>query len=206
MPKALAVMLRHIRTDRVKAVILSHQDPDIIGGLAFWLEILDCPVYISRLWTRFLPHYGIRRRMTQFIAVPDEGMEFAVAPGLHLKLIPAHFLHSEGHINVYDPVSKILFSGDIGAGLMPLDRDITFVDDFKDHLRYIEGFHRRYMGCNRATRIWARNISTLDVDIIAPQHGPIYRGQAVRDFIQWMENLKCGTDLMDENGKFPKGV
>lgn len=203
MPRVLAVMLRHLQPDRVKAIVLSHQDPDIVGGLSTWLEVVDCPVYVSRIWLRFLPHYGIRR-MTRFIGMPDEGMDCEVAAGFGLKLIPAHFLHSEGQINVYDPVSKILFTGDIGAALMPPDQDVAFVDDFDGHLRYIEGFHRRYMAGNRAARIWVGNVGGLDIDMIAPQHGPIYRGQAVRDFLGWMENLECGADLMNANGSFPE--
>ena len=72
--------------------------------------------------------------MERFVGVPDEGMCCEVAPGFTLDLIPAHFLHSEGQINVYDPVSRILFTGDIGAAMMPVGTDDPFVDDFAAHL------------------------------------------------------------------------
>jgi flavorubredoxin len=201
MPRVLAEMLRHISPMQLKAIILSHQDPDIVGGIATWLELTDAEVYISRIWLRFLPHYGIKE-MQRFAGVPDEGMNCHVAPGFDLQLVPAHFLHSEGQINVYDPVSKILFSGDIGAAMLPEDMDYPFVDDFVAHLPYIEGFHRRYMCSNRAARIWVKTVSGLDVDIIAPQHGPIYRGKAVKDFLAWFNELQCGIDLMSESGGF----
>jgi flavorubredoxin len=201
MPRALAVMLRHIQPERIKAIILSHQDPDIVGGLATWLEVLNCIVYISRIWLRFVPHYGIHD-MNVFIGMPDEGMDCEVAEDFSLELLPAHFLHSEGQINVYDPYSRILFTGDIGAALMPPDQDIAFVDDFKAHIPYIEGFHRRFMGGNRAARIWATRVAKLDITMIAPQHGPIYRGPAVQEFISWLSTLECGPDLMTEDGGF----
>jgi len=35
-----------------------------------------------------------------------------------IKVIPAHFMHSEGNFQFYDPVSKILFSGDMGASIV----------------------------------------------------------------------------------------
>lgn len=197
MPRVLAEMLRYIEPRQLAGIFLSHQDPDIVGGIATWLEISNAPVYVSRIWLRFLPHYGIKA-MHRFIGVPDEGMDCEMAPGFKLQLVPAHFLHSEGQINVYDPVSKILFSGDIGAAMLPLDQDYAFVDDFNSHLPYIEEFHRRYMGCNRAARIWVNMVSKLDVEIIAPQHGPIYRGQAVKDFLAWFEQLQCGVDLLSD--------
>jgi flavorubredoxin len=200
MPRVLAEMLRYISPDQLKGIVLSHQDPDIVGGISTWLELTEAEVYVSRIWMRFLPHYGIKG-MSRFVGVPDEGMVYEVAPGFNLQLVPAHFLHSEGQINVYDSVSKILFSGDIGAAMLPVDKDYAYVDDFDAHLPYIEEFHRRYMCANRAARIWVKAVSKLDVDIIAPQHGPIYRGQAVKDFLAWFNELQCGVDLMTDSGQ-----
>ncbi len=57
-------------------------------------------------------------------------MDCEPSPGFKLKVVPAHFLHSEGQINVYDPISKILFTGDIGAAMLPNDKNEAFVDDF----------------------------------------------------------------------------
>lgn len=205
MPRVLAELLRHTTPKNIKAIILSHQDPDIVGGLTTWLEITDCPVYISRIWLRFIPHYGIGG-IKRFVGVPDAGMPLDIAPGFPLRLVPAHFLHSEGQINVYDPKAKILFSGDIGAAVMPEDGNSAFVDDFAAHLPHIEGFHRRYMTCNRAARLWVDTVSTLDMRMIAPQHGPVYRGRAVAEFLAWMKELQCGADLMIDGGHFQDGA
>ncbi|HEX5364794.1 MAG TPA: MBL fold metallo-hydrolase [Gallionella sp.] len=202
MPRVLAEMLRYLPPEKIRGIVLSHQDPDIVGGLSTWLELTQCPVYVSRIWMRFLPHYGLKN-VSQFVGVPDEGMPLTVQPGFDLKIVPAHFLHSEGQINVYDPVSKILFSGDIGAAMLPMDRDEAFVDDFRAHLPYIASFHRRYMCSNKAIRCWLDTIAGLEIDMIAPQHGPVYRGQAVREFLDWLKDLQCGIDLMQHGGHFP---
>lgn len=204
MPRVLAEMLRYLRPEQIAAIMLSHQDPDIVGGLSTWMEVTRCPIYISRIWTRFMPHYGLKN-MDRFVGVPDQGMAVEVAPGFNLRIIPAHFLHSEGQINVYDPLSKILFIGDIGAAMMPVDRDYPFVDDFQEHLPYIIGFHRRYMCSNKAIRLWLENISDLDIAMLAPQHGPVYRGKAVQDFLAWLADLECGIDIMQAGGYFPEG-
>lgn len=152
---------------------------------------------------RFLPHYGFTD-MSRFIGVPDQGMTWEPASDFKLHIVPAHFLHSEGQINVYDPVSRILFSGDIGAAMMPMEKDDAYVDDFAAHLPYIEGFHRRYMCSNRAIRCWLETIGGLDIDIIAPQHGPVYRGAAVTEFLAWLKDLQCGVDIMQSGGRFPQ--
>lgn len=195
MPRALAELLGYISPDNIKAIVLSHQDPDIVGGLATWLELTNASVYVSRIWTRFLPHYGIKS-MHRFVGVPDWGMPLRVAPGFSLQLVPAHFLHSEGQINVYDPIAKVLFTGDIGAAMLPVEYDYGFVDDFAAHVPYIEAFHRRYMCSNRAIKVWLDEIADLDIQVLAPQHGPIYRGSAVNEFLNWLSELECGIDLL----------
>ncbi len=187
--------------NHVRGIFLSHQDPDIVGGLCTWLELIKAPVYVSSIWMRFLPHYGLRN-MSQFVGVPDHGMDCEIAPDFNVKMVPAHFLHSEGQINLYDPVSKILFSGDIGAAMVPSDNDNPYVDDFKSHLPYVEGFHRRYMCSNKAIRCWLDTIADLDIEMIAPQHGPVYRGAAVREFLNWLRDLQCGIDLLQSGGRF----
>jgi len=201
MPRVLSELLRYQEPARIDAIVLSHQDPDIVGGIATWLEITHAPVYVSDIWLRFIPHYGIVS-MERFVGVPDEGMRFSPSPEWQLQLVPAHFLHSEGQVNVYDPISRVLFTGDIGAAMMADDDDEPFVDDFAAHLPHIEGFHRRYMGSKRAARLWVEAVSALEIDFLAPQHGPIYRGAAVQDFLRWFAELDCGIDLMTSAGRF----
>jgi len=41
--------------------------------------------------------------------------------GTSLVTLPAHFLHAEGNFQSYNPISKILFSGDMGANLCPVE-------------------------------------------------------------------------------------
>ena len=80
--------------------------------------------------------------------------------------MPGHFLHSVGNFHLYDPVSKILYTGDLGAAL---GMEYSEVTDFDAHLRYMEGFHRRYMTGNRAMSLWANMVRNMDIEIIAPQ-------------------------------------
>lgn len=172
-------------------VFASHQDPDICSSLALWLEFnpqIRC--YVSQLWTSFLPHFG--GTSETFIAIPDAGMDIALG-GLALQAVPAHYLHSSGNFNLYDSRAKILFSGDIGAALLPSGSDALFVTDFDRHIVHAEGFHRRWMGSNEAKRAWCERVSSMEIDMLCPQHGAIYQGADVLRFIEWFDALQVGV-------------
>ncbi len=74
---------------------------------------------VPALWERFIPHFTRPGKLTdRTIAIPDAGLNLALGD-IRLQALQAHFLHAEGNFSFYDPVSKILFSGDIGANLPP---------------------------------------------------------------------------------------
>ncbi len=185
----------------LKHIFFSHQDPDIIAAANPWLMVTDATGYLSTVWMRFIPHFGVDEVVLKRIRpIPDEGMTLSLG-GSPLKFLPAHFLHSPGNFQVYDPVSKILYSGDLGAGL---DADYQAVADFDAHLPHMEGFHKRYMPSNKALRLWAQMVRGLDVEVIAPQHGAIFKGRPmVERFLAWAEGLICGVDLMENTYRVP---
>lgn len=182
---------KHIPVQDLTYIFASHQDPDIISSLALWLEFnpqMKC--YVSWLWGSFIPHFG--GTAETFVALPDEGAAIPLA-GLPLQAIPAHYLHSSGNLHLYDRQAKILFSGDVGAALLPADKQNLFVEDFAGHIRHAEAFHRRWMGSNEAKRAWCERVSQLDIDMMCPQHGAIYRGADVQRFINWFDELRVGV-------------
>ncbi len=181
---------------RLESIFLSHQDPDIVAAVNGWLMTTDATAYVSSLWTRFVPHFGLDRLVeSRLMAIPDPGMELALGAST-LRVVPAHFLHSPGNFQVYDPVAKILYSGDLGASLGTSYREVS---DFDAHVESMLGFHRRYMAGNAALRAWARRVRRLDIEVIAPQHGALFRGRAlVERFIAWCEQLPCGLDLIEQ--------
>ena len=178
-------------------VIASHQDPDIVASINKWLVGTDCKVVVPSLWERFIPHFTRPGQISgRTIAIPDHGMNLELG-NISLKAIPAHSLHAEGNFQFYDPKSKILFSGDMGANLPPGDLDEP-VKRLKDVLPFMDGFHRRYMNSNKVCRFWANMIRGLDIEMIAPQHGRPFVGKAVGEFIDWIAQLECGIDVMTQ--------
>lgn len=168
------------------------------------LMTTDANAYISGLWTRFIAHFGVDSLVVDRLKpIPDEGGFIDMGGGCRVMIIPAHFLRSEGNFQVYDPVSKILYSGDLGASV---GLDYKVVTDWNDHLQHMEGFHKRYMVANSINRAWARMIRQLDIEIIAPQHGTLFQGKdMVNRFIDWIKALECGVDLITPVFKLPVG-
>lgn len=192
---------KHIPVQELTYIFASHQDPDIIASLDKWLLHTRAQVICSKLWARFLPHLtanylSLSRGINTYeriIALPDRGQSFAVGR-CTLKAVPAHFLHSVGNFQLYDPLSKILFSGDMGASMLD---DSGPVADFAAHVPSMLCFHRRYMASNKACRLWAAMVRGMDVEMIVPQHGrPFVGREMISAFLYWIENLECGLDLL----------
>ncbi len=186
----------------LKYLFFSHQDPDIIAAANGWLMTTDAEGFLPSVWMRFITHFGVDTMVIDRIhPIKDEGMTINLC-GCPLKVIPAHFLHSPGNYHVYDPISKILYSGDLGASV---EAGTSFVEDFDDHIKYMEGFHRRYMPSNKALKMWVAMARKLDIETIAPQHGSLFKGkEMVNRFIDWIDNLECGLDLMGEEFSIPE--
>ncbi|MBB3063633.1 MBL fold metallo-hydrolase [Microbulbifer rhizosphaerae] len=195
---------RHFNLCDLDYILASHQDPDIIASLPRWMMHTRCQVAVSRLWARFLPHLvssfvasrtGVVQWQDRILPIADEG---AVLPfgDSELWALPAHFLHSAGNFSFYDPISRILFSGDVGASIGGEEGEVTH---FEGHIPSMEGFHRRYMAGNRACRLWVRMVRELNPSMIVPQHGGYFASPAVVSrFLDWLERLESGPDLLRE--------
>jgi flavorubredoxin len=190
-----------ISTSALDYIMLSHQDPDIVAATNGWLMVTEAKAFLPVLWMRFIMHFGVDDfDIDRIEALPDKGRIVNLG-GCELVILPAHFMHSAGNFQVYDPLAKILYSGDLGASL---GQTYTTVTNFDDHIQYMEGFHRRYMPSGKALRLWAAMVSELEIETIAPQHGAIIAGKEnVARFIAWVSELTCGLDLMAPIYKVP---
>ncbi len=199
--KVMAELNAVLGNAKLRYLFLSHQDPDIVAACNGWLMTTDAEAFVSELWQRFVPHFGLDRLVEDRLkTIPDEGMMLELA-GVPLSLIPAHFLHSAGNFQVYDPISKVLYSGDLGASI---GQGYVEVSDFDAHLQHMEPFHRRYMASQAAMAAWAHMVRDLDIEVIAPQHGALFRGkEQVGRFVDWAEGFPCGIDVMTGSFKLP---
>ena len=188
-PAMLSAIVKYAPVEQITHLFASHQDPDIISSLSLWDQALpDATLYSPWLWEGFIRHFGMNN--IKFKGIPDGG-ESLTLDNTHLEFFPAHYLHSSGNFNVYDPEAKILMSGDIGAALESADAPM-FVDNFDSHINKMKMFHQRWMPSNKAKNDWVARVSKLDVDMLCPQHGRIFKGDDVKRFLDWFEALEVG--------------
>ncbi len=186
----------HVEIENIKYIFFSHQDPDVAGSIGQWAISTKAKFIMSGLWTRFMSHYGFSE-MSRVITLQDKGAQIKFGDDL-VKFIPAHFLHSPGNFSLYDTKSKILFSGDIGAAIVSSPQSYKIVENFEEHKEHLLGFHKRYMGSNRLCRAWVSEMRKIKIDKIVPQHGFVFEGENVELFLSWLEELECGSDLLEE--------
>ncbi len=191
----LAAVLRHTDIDHLTDLFASHQDPDIISSLGLWDQALPhAKLHAPWLWESFLRHFGLNH--IEYHSIPDEGQVFTLESA-ELTFLPAHYLHSSGNFNVYDPTARILMSGDIGAALEPAGTPM-FVKDFDEHIPKMELFHQRWMPSNHAKQVWIDRVRKLDIEYMAPQHGRIFSGDNIARFLDWFEQLEVGTGIKED--------
>ncbi|MBV7316818.1 MBL fold metallo-hydrolase [Shewanella sp. NIFS-20-20] len=185
----LASLVRQLPIEHITYLFASHQDPDIISSLGLWDQTLPkAKLYSPWLWESFIRHFGMNN--IKFEPIDDEGGKLLVGD-VELHFIPAHYLHSSGNFHVYDPVGKVLMSGDVGAALEDNNADI-YVDDFAKHSQKMQFFHQRWMPSNRAKDNWIARVRSLDIEYMCPQHGRIFRGDQVKQFLDWFAALNVG--------------
>lgn len=199
--KLPAEMSRFLPPQMLEYIFLSHQDPDVGAGLNGYLLITDAVICYSAVWERFIPAFCTKSLATnRVMVIPDEGTRLTLGDA-ELIFVPAHFLHSPGNFQLYDTVSRTLFSGDLGAAVLPPTVSYTSVKDFTLHLQFMEGFHQRYMSGSIACVKWAEMIRDLDIQRIVPQHGPMFEGkEIVKRFIDWVATLQCGPEVVAKRG------
>ncbi len=188
----LAAVLKHVPIEQLTHLFASHQDPDIISSLGLWDQVLpEAKLFCPWLWEGFVRHFGMSN--IEYKPIKDSGDTIHIG-NIDLQFIPAHYLHSSGNFHVYDPVAKILFTGDVGASLEAPGAPF-FVEDFNAHTDKMQLFHQRWMPSNRAKQDWINRVRKLNIKMLAPQHGRIFKGDDVQRFLDWFENLDVGIAI-----------
>lgn len=196
-PKLIQLMgdLKHI-----SMITLNHQDPDII---------LTAPTLSSRFapnalllmtentW-RLVAHTGIPKEKVKFVEQFHGTLRFKGA-NRELKLVPTPFCHFTGAFAIYDVTNRILFSGDLFGGVT-LDNEMFPLYAVERNWNGIRMFHELYFPCNSALKYSVEQIEKLDppVEIIAPQHGSIIKGDLLKEFMNRMVRLHVGADLLSD--------
>ena len=199
-------MSEYVSATSLRYIMASHADPDIISCLNGLLLMTDANVLIASEWKRFLPHFcqkGVHSS-ERLVEIDASGVNILLGQSV-LNIVPAHYLHTVGNFHLYDPVSKLYFSGDLGssfcsvANLPGQQNNISSVVDFTEFAEQngVKAFFQRFMAGNKVAGLWVNMLRTLDIEGIVPQHGTPYLGRGRVDlFLSWVESMDCGLDLL----------
>lgn len=187
-PLAMAVS-RHAPLGELSYVFSAHDDPNAIPRLERWLTGTDTRIVTSREWIRLSsgdcdPRTESRRKR-RFLLLGQRGGRVQLGKS-ELRVLPALPAQSVGQPAIFDPVSRILFSGDVGA--TELDQS-AFCENFDALLPLLASRQPAYLTDTRGCREWALIARDLRPHMIMPNSGaPMIGKQTVGRFLDWLES------------------
>ncbi len=201
-PSDLAIMSEKVgkvigNVRNVNVVYANHQDPDVTYNAAY-LQKLNPNLFVlcSEDTWRLIHFYGLnpaRFRATE--SFKDMRTRF---PSDHVvQFVPSPFCHFRGAVMLYDPESRILFTGDLFGGL-------SYHPGFYATEKSWDGiktFHQIYMPSRDALQLAVKTIRALNPAplMIAPQHGGIIQGELIEYFLDKVSSLDVGLDLLRDS-------
>jgi len=176
----------------IKYIILHHQDPDLAASVPEMEKLIDRSDLKIVTHSRMVPlvkHYLIRSDYYEI----DRYDHQLQSRNIYLKFITTPYCHSPGAFVTYEPSSKTLFSGDIFGGI---EESWEFFAD-EDYFEKAKPFHAEYMPSRDIFNYTLSKIESLDIELIAPQHGSIIRKKYIDSLIRQMKALECGLYIED---------
>ncbi len=188
------------RMGALSGVFINHQDPDV-GSSASQICGRYAPrasIFTSEATWRLVVHFNLPR--DRFVDTDAARRGLTLPGGHHVIPVPSPFCHFRGAVMLYDPETRVLFSGDLFGGITAAGPHDLWAEP--SDWSGVRAFHQAYMPTSRAIAAAVRAIQRLDppVEIIAPQHGRLLRGDVLQRFMQQLEKLPVGFDIMDDVG------
>ena len=206
-PSVLAALSERIPIESLKRIFLTLQDPHVASSVPLWLRI--CPggvdIIVSHLWQDIVTHLDANCSVKP---IADKGMSISVGANVHVNAMPAHYLPSPGGFHIHDAKARALYTSAVGTAVIPANEWNGYVvQNFDRHIDYMRSFHERWMPSDAARDAWISNVSKLDLDLLVPQSGMVFKGENVPRFIEWFAGLNLASGLqvmMPEDGLIAK--
>jgi glyoxylase-like metal-dependent hydrolase (beta-lactamase superfamily II) len=183
---------------RVEGVFINHQDPDVGSAIGLMVGRFtpDCHVLCSEDTWRLVQYYNVPRE--RFVAVEKFPHGFKLPNEERILPVPSPFCHFVGAWMLYDPQTRVLFTGDLFGSLTDKNAEGMYADE--SDWAGMRAFHQIYMPTNKALALAVQRIRTLTpaVELIAPQHGRLIRGPWLQEFMNRIERLPVGLDILDD--------
>ncbi len=175
---------------------INHQDPDVVGNLTFLTQENGelAGLTTEDTW-RLVRHLNVHPKTMYFTNKARQNL-VTLPAGQRIQVVPTPFCHFRGAVAYYDLESQVLFTGDLFAGLNKPKRVQLCAEE--EDWPGIAQFHQIYMPSNTAVAFAIRQIRALKpaVKVIAPQHGFVLTGDVMHVFMDRLEKLPVGMDLL----------
>jgi eukaryotic-like serine/threonine-protein kinase len=178
----------------IDAIFINHQDPDVAANAAYFQRVNPkAMVWCSEDSWRLSRFYDLIPG--QHVVIDQLWSRSMTLPtGHRLLFVPTPFCHERGAVMLYDPDSRVLFSGDLFGGIS------TKQGLFGDASCWagIRSFHEIYMPSSEALRNAVAQIRALSPPplVIAPQHGCLIAEPLIDPFLQRMAELDVGIHVV----------
>ena len=182
--------------DKIDYLVVNHNEPDHSGAMAALLEhapqikiLCSYPAlpFVKNILNRDLPIESVKDDQT--LDLGGKTLRFKSTPYMHWPDTMMDFLDED----------RILFSCDGFAAHVAWDQpyaDQSAVDwDFEVHY-YFDAIMRPFTHLIRKS---LARLDGLDVQMIAPSHGPIIRknaGKEIEQYIEWCQDKSEGKNLV----------
>ncbi|EGG99429.1 hypothetical protein imdm_1113 [gamma proteobacterium IMCC2047] len=194
-PVIMRKVIDLINPSQISTIVTSHQDPDVCGNLAVFEDVVSRPdlriaAHLNTI--RLIQHQALK---SELYAVDQHDFKITLKSGRELEFIFVPFLHSPGAIVTYDPKSKSLFTGDIFGAV---DDNWSMFAGGDNFPQVMASFHQAYMPANSHLKKAMEKLEKMDIERILPQHGSVIEGDQVQVAIDFLKELPCGLDLIED--------
>lgn len=185
----------------VSAMVLNHQDPDLSSSVGVLLEeyVPDAPVLCTDDTGELIHNYH-DVSPGQLVELEDypKGLELPTGDVVIPVAVP--FCHFRGATMLYDPETRVLFSGDLFSSVTAPGADGLMADE--SDWAGMRAFHQLYMPTRSAVVSAIERIEEFEpaVELIAPQHGRLIAGDNISKFAERLASLPMGVDVADGDG------
>lgn len=184
--------------NRVSAIFINHQDPDVGSSSAMILSkhAPKASIVCSEETWRLIVHFNLPRE--RLVATNGREKGFRTPTGQTVIPVPTPYCHFVGATALYDPETRVLFSGDLFGGLTDTEAEGIWGDE--TDWTGMRAFHQTFMPNGAAVKNAMRIVRELDPPplIIAPQHGRVISEDFIPYFIDKLDNLSCGIDNLED--------
>ncbi|MHC8508718.1 MAG: oxygen-binding di-iron domain-containing protein [Rhodospirillales bacterium] len=217
-PELLAALTAEIDLDTVSALVITRAGLETSSALPLWRRVCPEPPRVYAPAAAFEALAQMDAGLAP-VALPDEGPFTPVKGAAPVRVIPAPGLPSADAVTLYDAEAGLLCGGEISAGPPsknsnagldgpgadePADADGPFARHFSRRARIIAGGHALRMSSAAARGAWLLRVHALNVRIIAPRRGLLFKDAAVRRFFDWFGELETAEPLREPPGAAPE--